>query len=67
MNEQQKRRADSPGAAKPPCSNWINTGTCKFGDRCKYEHDQAAKGKGAAPAADAKAQAKAKAKADPQK
>ena len=31
---------------KLPCYNWRDKGKCKFGDDCKFSHDQKIKGKG---------------------
>ena len=28
-----------------PCRDWIQTGQCRFGDRCRYQHDPMFKGK----------------------
>eukprot|EP00971_Amphidinium_carterae_P099318 1964784-Amphidinium_carterae.1 len=32
-------KASKPDGEKNACRMWKNTGTCKFGDKCKYSHD----------------------------
>ena len=32
-------RSESPHASSAPCHSWQATGTCKYGDSCKFSHD----------------------------
>ena len=66
LEEMKKRgRSRSPSAGnKLPCNNWKNTGSCVYGDGCRFSHD----GKGgtsAAPSTGGAAEPKGKAKAKP--
>ncbi len=32
--------AKGKGQPKAPCRNWQSSGTCRFGDKCHYKHDE---------------------------
>jgi hypothetical protein len=58
-------RSRSPSAGnKLPCNNWKNTGSCVYGDGCRFSHD-ARGGTSAAPSTGGAAEPKGKAKGKP--
>ena len=42
------RRIDEGDTRQAACNNWDYTGTCSYGDRCKFSHDAEAGYKGIA-------------------
>lgn len=39
-------KSDAPNKPKLDCFEWLDTGKCKRGDKCKYKHDEAKQGVG---------------------